>query len=393
MAFKASFLTFFVLLSTLLTEVSKAYPLNPNEAWYEKQTKQFQDLNLGTIGRIIEKYPDLELKTTAGEKLKLTQIKEKIKTVQYRPSHFMLLKNGPSNVSCTNQLGSQWITKHDSPSGKPVVMTSKNIDLADFGPGDANLAFHETISALGIVDDEYQVSAPLLLLIFSDPMSLEEISPLFNQVQLRQHAPRAPIDESENCYRWLKHGIGKRLNKGDLESGGTITGVGGGGSDLGIAMKIQLLLWAGEWWKQNNSNNYSQEHWNIFYKFLNDLGIEEANTDHIRIVSGGQFELKKSKRTGKNSIFIYSRSSIDQNMAGQILRTILSQAYEEIARDKKPPCYDQIIWGGELALEKKIISEREYDRRANLNHKNKFWGYERFLISKGKIVTCKTAKR
>lgn len=380
----------FLFFSVLAPKAALAIPLRPTESWYQKQTQYFQLLNHIIINNILEKHPNLQLKTTDGKRITFQQIKEEIKTVQYRPSQHMLLENAPADITCENELGSQWITKYDSSSGQPMVMTSKVLELENFKGGDARLALHEAISAIGIIDDEYQVTAPLFLYTYGTEVSPEDVLPFLNQVKVRKHAPRVQIDKSESCYQWKGHAgqLIKNFN-GKLESGGTITGVGGGGSDLGMSLKLQLMAAAKAWWKENNVHNYSQNLWIRFFKNLNALGIEEANKAHVTFGWAGQFELKKSKRSGKNSIYIHTRSTPTESTTDQIIRHIYDQFYEDLASDEKSLCYEQIVWGSDLAVERKLISEKEADRRSSVRIKKQIYSHEKFLVSKGKVVSCK----
>ena len=247
-----------------------------------------------------------------GTRVNLVAMKAQAMGIRYMHTQSLFLTKGSKPIHCVNDLGAQWLTAADSPDGRPTIAYTKYDDMSQFSGEQWRLLFHEAISALGWVDDEYQISSPVLHLavkarelkvriasLKADPVYAAMFIPL-SKIKTRKHAPRYKLNERDLCYKWNGN-VGALQN--ERYAGGNSTGIGGGGSPLGMQFKSDLLLKAGAWWKQF-AKDRSNEELATFIKHVTEIGAEPfgSRTNLIATIPI-QMEFMKSQRTGKLTAF------------------------------------------------------------------------------------------
>ncbi|MCO5142864.1 MAG: hypothetical protein M9962_07230 [Oligoflexia bacterium] len=220
--------------------------------------------------------------------LSLEDMRVSMKGIQYLPANSLFVTQGlDANMSCQgNGTNSQWLTYKDSDIRKPIVSP---VSWDFFGYSDVNfmknfvtLLLHESLGAVGIVDDEYQVSGVLLAYVSlsgsTDPAAVKALKQLARNIKIatREHAPTYKIDTRFNCYRW-RGGMGELVS----ELRENTTGVGGGGNSTALKMKQELLMYALGWWEKNTKTN-SQVEYQKFMNQLSEIGLEELHLKNNR---------------------------------------------------------------------------------------------------------------
>lgn len=251
----------------------------------------------------------------------------------------LLKPDRASDVSCTSSVPAQWLTALDNVWQRKPLIAYSHDDFHSFTPEEWRLIFHEAISSLGVVDDEYEVSATLLAtysLAFASNQSLEAIarskdySVLFSRlrhVRTRLTAPRFKTDINDWCYR-LPKGGGFAIA---MAEGGNSTGVGGGGDPESLDLKIELLLRTPAWWAKNNHKKMPQAKYEQFMSKLYELGVEPLDREHNHLVevSGMNVKFGQSKRTGKLTAYLLIHE-IDRGRDQSVSAGLRADAAERI---------------------------------------------------------------
>jgi len=236
-----------------------------------------------------------------GSTLKLSELRKRIPTVDFIWKQNMLTTDGAA--ACTGGMQSHWLTAADRPrEGRAAIIQGRFMNVADFAPEDWILFFHESLGALGIVDDEYQVSGPLLLLsrtAKSTGRSLAELSteyPELRKVEFRKHAPRYKIDSSETCHIFPKEG-----GRGRPVILANTTAIGGGGNGYGLQLKVDLLASFRDW---GQKKGFTPAQLELFRSQLVAFGVEPLPMKLPMTVTPVEAKFGKSKRTGAPSVFL-----------------------------------------------------------------------------------------
>lgn len=236
-----------------------------------------------------------------GSTLKLSKLRQRIPSIEFVWKQNMLTNH--SAAACSGGMQSHWLTADDRKrEGRPVIFQSRFMDVADFAPEDWTLFFHETLGALGIVDDEYQVSGPLLLLsrtAKSSGLSITELSaeyPELQKVELRKHAPKYKIDSTETCYIFPEAG-----GRGSPVTLANTTAIGGGGNGYGLQFKADLLAGFKTW---GQKNGFTQSQLELFRTKLVALGVEPLPRQISKTIIPVEMKFGLSKRTGAPSVFL-----------------------------------------------------------------------------------------
>lgn len=307
-----------------------------------------------------------------GQPLTLESLKKKIPKIQYIPERTLFTANGKSSVDCQNSLEAQWLTAKDNKTGRPIVSLTKSNNMEmDFA--DWMLLTHESISSLGIVDDEYQVTSPLFTLqaisaetktpmheLMKDP-AYSEIGATLKNVRIRDHAPRYKLGDGDICYKW-NDGVGSLING---LSGGT-TGIGGGGDGSALNFKVYLMRNAGKGWDKAHLKNQGAKEKAAFLRILGSLGVEplpetDSKFGHFMSTLPIQMEFKKSKRTRLLSVyFLIDRVDEIGDRSGWSRAAMM--IYTHIAKYMVPAKTKELrdrhtVYGGELAHDRKITKE------------------------------------
>ena len=249
--------------------------------------------------------------TRDGKPLPMSELKERSHEIYYAGNRGLFNSQG---INCTTNLTAQWITAADSPNHRPVVSGSEMNSMVNYTQDDWRLLFHETISSLGYVDDEYQITGPLFLMVYTAKeakTSLEQMvkepkwsvvaAPL-KKIEKRMHAPRYKMGESDLCYEW-KNGVGHLQG---TQYAGNTTGVGGGGDSDSLLFKMQLLRDAHLWWTEHNSKKLGPDQEQKFVQILTELGIEPQSDGRSHFITTFplQLEFRKSKRTQRLTAYL-----------------------------------------------------------------------------------------
>ena len=247
-----------------------------------------------------------------GQIIKLSQVRAKISTIRFEVRQGVLTSGDP-NVFCQNEMESHWFTAADT-GGRPLIARTQFTSVANFAAGDWSLYFHETLSALGIVDDEYQVSASLLALaeearasrrsmqaIADDPSFKEFVAPL-KAAQFRGRSPRYKLNKDDYCYSGVDST--GRLTPGGPKLASNTTGIGGGGNGASLALKTDLVRATRAWWLKNNRLAKPESDFTRFMKLVSDLGVEPLNNSRLQYRTFPvELEFRKSKRSGRLTVY------------------------------------------------------------------------------------------
>jgi hypothetical protein len=333
--------------TTILTgnpEVQRKYDEAFEKAMQQQGNAIFKDLS-----RDIAPYsPELSEQ--------LDKARRKIPGIKFRQG--LGIQTSGKKMSCMMADNSTWTAD----AGKrPQITMSNDIDR--------DLFVHEVISASGIVDDEYQVSGPVLTV--RDQIDAGEITAELGRdllgsvdVKMRQGTLSYKIDTArEQCYdkqgRFLSTG-------GD----GTATGVGGGGNTTALGFKKILLLWAPQWRKEVYGNAPMDKR---FMKKMTELGVEPLIENRTGLIDRRAMDFTFSKRTKKLVVRLYlddtTQSASSMSAAAQLI-------YEHIDNElktKQPFKDSHCIYGGTLARAMGLLSEKE-------SNSKDVWGMKKYCF-------------
>lgn len=233
-----------------------------------------------------------------------------------------LLLDGP--FQCLSQVDSQWVLSVDNPYG-PYPMVAWR---ADYFPGIWNmpewqLLVHETLSALGVVDDAYQVSSLIMDAIqLADPIAEFE-------VEFRSLTPRFSVGAEDRCYDQDEIQVART---------GSLTGIGGGGESMPMIFKRTVSIGARDWWAEHVGSPRSQAYGD-FRKRILLLGFEnfERKMNFTR-PDPSPMEFVRSRRSGRMSV----RMEYD---SGELWGFPMHRIYSHV--QKNDP--GQFVYGDELA--------------------------------------------
>jgi hypothetical protein len=249
------------------------------------------------LANLIEKGGDSVLTFKNGRRLTLTEIRKRVPSIDFVFHQGMLTADG--EIHCKDQMHSYWVTVAERPkAGRPAIFQGRFMDVSDFRAEDWLLFLHETLGALGYVDDEYQISGPLLALARATPQgqsmqALAEHYPELRRIETRTRTPRYRLDKAETCWRYPEEG-----GRGVRVASNT-TGIGGGGNGVGLLMKADLLAGADAWAAKAN---IPKQQLAAFRARLVEIGLEPSPIQGANVPV--EIEFKKSKRTGKPSAFL-----------------------------------------------------------------------------------------
>lgn len=316
-------LTIFVLFFVNSAQAQWRFYLNPNDAAkiQEQQQKNFESGIDQVLNQVIDAGGNDLLTSETGQRISITALKNQIPSIQYRPSQNLFLTS-QEDIECSNSLKAQWLTAKDSSTGHPIVSTTTANNLGKVDFKEWILLIHEAISALGMTDDEYQITGPLIALVMesqathisipslilkSDRPDLRLLAEPLKHVKLREHAPVYQLKPDDLCYRFrttatLGHPAAPLtiMPLVDANTTGGTTGIGGGGDSSALVFKINLLRGAAAWLQKNATSLNAQDR-EKFFAILNELGIEPLDDQRSlwTMTIPLQMELTKSERTGK----------------------------------------------------------------------------------------------
>ena len=238
----------------------------------------YRDLATDLIRRLIALGADQILKTANGKTLSLTELNRKIRMgIRYQQADRMPIEDGQHVDYCEDASQARWLTIYDDHADKgrlALVYYMQGLSL-NHAQHDELLLFHESFSALGYVDDAYQISAALYFLFrrlqqnHSQNLRTLLNSPAFaslQKIKTRRHAPRFPITEEGVCHLPT---AGQRVRV----VGGGVIGSGGGGHFAALWLKYELLVLAEAWWRKNHGR-LTMLNQRAFMETLLAVGIE-----------------------------------------------------------------------------------------------------------------------
>ncbi len=229
---------------------------------------------------------------------------------------------------------------------------------------------HETFGALGYVDDEYQITAPLFAALSArTPAEKAGSLALLVDIKTRKHAPTYELDGSLHCYKWKggagtllkdKNGIGMLNGKS-----GNSTGIGGGGDNESFTFKTDLMLVAKSWWDKNADGSPAE--YARFTKLVKELGVEPLNRDQERLMLlfPIQLEFKKSRRTGKLTAYLLvdslaSDRGQNDSFWNSALDKVLGHVYHHMLPAKsKAEGERPAVYGRELAKNRGLSDDED----------------------------------
>lgn len=336
-------------------------------AGFPKLQQQFQGGMAQVFQSMISRLGDPALPLASGKSIKLSALQEKTKSIEFLPRQFLFTGKSAGKITCVDLLQYQWLTAADSESGRPTIGYPGGTTLQGAAGSTWRLLFHESISALGFVDDEYQISATLFAALgASDRSEQMRILSGMKKIEVRQHAPKYSFDSSVTCYKW-KGMEGARISDSEMrEAHGNSTGVGGGGNEFSLAFKQDLLQRADSWWRQHNEKRYSESDYEKFISYVSPLGIEplDSEKEELLAVFPIQLEFRKSKRTGRLSAYLaldrlsWSRESSGSDTWSAALNKVLSHVYKQMLPAKTEKQRNRhTIYGNNLAHTRGLIGE------------------------------------
>lgn len=277
----------------------------------------------------------------------LNKIRKKIPGMTF--SKGQGITTSAKNMSCMMSDDSTWVVH---PGNRPHVTIGRVLH--------EDLFVHEIVSAAGIIDDEYQVTGPILGardLIESGDLTPDLAKILLGSVaiQHRQGTPQYKIKlKNELCY----DGNGELISE---STGGTATGIGGGGNQDALQYKKILISSVSAWWRKRHQGGKPINA--AFIKKVMDLGVEPLVL-HRRLIK--QFPLQMafsfSKRSGKLVARFNVETTLEQD---QYIRRatdmILNHIYEELS-SKKPFAYSNCVYGVELAENLELVSSETFNQ-------------------------------
>lgn len=223
---------------------------------------------------------DWELLRANGRAVSLQALLDQARQIKFEYRQAMYLTNKNSNVrNCIDNFNARWLLAKDAPARRPTIAV-----MSTFGGGLEtepyalrDLYIHETISALGFVDDTCQVSCGLKYIADyareNRVKNKREIprsffaSPVLDglkDIKKYEQTPRFKIGPEFHCY-----GYDNRLLK---NNGGSTTGIGGGGDTANMFWKPELYKAAPHFWQKNkHRTNMSYAR---FIKHITNTGIE-----------------------------------------------------------------------------------------------------------------------
>ena len=254
-------LTLFIVLSTSICS-ARTYTLTPNGPVL-RQTSQsaYQEYASILLKELVQLGADNILSSENGVAIPLSGIIEEFKSkIRYQNHDRMLIDQGSNRQIdfCEDAANARWLTINDQhPFTGRFAMVYYMQDLSTNNPlKDVLLLFHESISALGYIDDAYQITAPLFWLSEQlkkgtnknlDTLRNSPVLATLKQIKKRTRAPRFIIDQEGSCHQIVEGGRVIRV------AGGVIGG-GGGGNFASILLKFELLSQAETWWQNNRQH-------------------------------------------------------------------------------------------------------------------------------------------
>lgn len=277
---RRAFKTFLFFLVCPFLASAHTYRIGPNGVEIQSAPQEvYRDFATALPRALLAFGVDGLLRTESGSPIGLSDLVSEIGgKIYYQNRDRMLVERGSGGVDfCRDAANARWLTVHDrhSRTGRSAMVFYMQDPSALSAEENQVLLFHESIGALGLVDDAYQVSAPLYWLVqqLRRGGNLRELlaSPILSglvRVKTRRYAPRFRVDEEGSC---LKKEAGGRLSR--VAGGGGVIGGGGGGNYAGFLLKYQLLAGARDWWSQNH-RRFGLSDENHFIRKLLSVGIE-----------------------------------------------------------------------------------------------------------------------
>lgn len=283
---------------------------------------------------------------------RLETLQNQFKNICYL-STSSLFTNSPygKNVSCTSLYDGQWMTQKTSSIGQPLVGLLSMSFSRSFQFKDEMLHLHESLGALGLTDDEYQISASLIALSELEKnkkATVKEI--LLSKLQSLETHTDTPIYKSgatEGCYRWFRDENGVMLGASLIKKGskeakeilvaGGANHIGGGGDPAALLLKVDALLTAEAYWMKKKLKGASADDFKKFVHALLEIGIEslEHFDNSGAVIFPIQIHFANSKRQFVNrkpkpAIYLLTNRLIEYRSSPQTWNTALEHIHDHV---------------------------------------------------------------